>query len=146
MANDPTAEDIMRVRYRLNTVGDTSSILSDEKISVFWKEIIAEIEAECGIDFDNTNELHLATAADGVATMVLTDLIGRAFEATSIQLGDLRVDEQGLNWNVGVFEAARNTLYRRYEARKMLLTSGNYAVSFPKYTKSIRTSLSKIGK
>ena len=129
MVSNPTADDILRVRYRLNTVGDTTNVLSDDKITVFWREVVAEIEMECNVTFNTDNELHLATAADGTAAMVLTDLIGRAFEATSIELGDLRIDEQGLNWNVGVFQAAQNTLYRRYEHRKMMITQLGYNVS-----------------
>nr|URC17156.1 MAG: hypothetical protein [Lokiarchaeota virus Ratatoskr Meg22_1012] len=144
----PTSDEIYVVRLRLGKLGtgDTSRI-PDNMITEFWRETQAEVEADVGISYDSGKWLQRGCIADGTAVMVLGLFVGDSFLGKNVMLGDFRVEEQGLNWNVGVFQAGRDYFESRYHRRLEMLSTNKFSfLDDPgDYEDSIYPALHNIG-
>lgn len=127
--SDPTATEITAVRARLKKIGDTTTVLPDADITIFWKEIVAEVQAETGKSYDGDNYLWIACIAWGTAYDAIMDISASLLISKDRQLGDFRITEQGLNWNVGIFEALRMMFQSKFNKLIDMIDTGKYYIS-----------------
>lgn len=144
----PTSDEVQHVRNRLGLLGtgDTNR-LTGGMITGYWQEVQAEVEIDTDITYSSGNALQRGCIADGVAMMILGQNIGDLMKAQNIQLGDFRIETQGLNWNVGIFEAARLNYEGRYFRRLELLSVKKYGLTIEEagdYSTNINSALSKL--
>ena len=125
----PTSDEIQLVRYKLGKLGTgTSSRFTDHMITMFWREVQADVIADTGIgSYDSGNALQYGCISDGAAVTCLGCVVGETFDRKNVRLGDFQIEEQGLNWNVGIFQAGRDYYDSRYKRRLELLSTNKYA-------------------
>ena len=145
----PTSDEIQVVRYRLGKLGTgNTSKISNAMITEFWREIQEEVIVDTGIgSYTSGNYLQRGCIADGTAMMVLGAIVGDTFQAKNIRLGDFFVEDQGLNWNVGVFAAGKEYFGERYERRLVMLSTAKFGLTTEigsDYSEDIHTSLDTI--
>ena len=144
----PTSDEVQHVRNRMGLLGTGDATrLTGGIITGFWQEVQAEVEMDLDISYNSGNALQRGCVADGVAMMILGYRIGDLMEGFNFQLGDFRFESQGLNWNVGIFEAARENYQSRYFRRLELLSSGKYGLTTEEagdYSNDINTALARI--
>ena len=145
----PTSDEIQVVRYRLGKLGTgNTSKISNSMITEFWREVQSEVIVDTGIgSYNSGNYLQRGCIADGVALMILGCIVGDTFLAKNIRLGDFFIEDQGLNWNVGVFQAGRDYFGERYTRKLELLSTAKYGLTLGEasdYSDDIYTTLDRI--
>ena len=147
--SSPTSDEIMLVRYKLGKLGTgTATRFTDHMITMFWRETQAEVLKDTGLGSYNSGEpLQYGCVSDGVAVECLGCVVGESFDRKNIRLGDFQVDEQGLNWNVGIFQAGRDYYDSRYKYRLTLLGDKKYAFlgEIGDYATEIYEALNNLG-
>ena len=144
----PTSDEIQAVRYYLGKLGTgNTERLTDAMITEFWRGTQVEVEADAGITYDSGNWLHRSCVILGTCVAVLGMFVGDTFLGKNVMLGDFRVEEQGLNWNVGIFQAGLDYYRTRYEYKMELLCTKKYSFgdTTSDYSDDVYTALQNIG-
>lgn len=145
MVSDPSASEIAAVRYRLKSIGDTAALFPDAQLNQFWKERVAEVQEFTGRSYDTGNYLWVACIAWGTAYSFIKHISAGTMIARGRILGQFQIQEQGLNWNVGVFASMKLFFGDEFEKCKQLLDTGKYVIQTSSISiNSLETALSNV--
>lgn len=109
--------------------------------------MVGYVQAVCNITYSTGNALHSECAAFGTCQALLGQVVADAFNRAEIILGEFRYSPQGLNWNVGVFQAGKDyfgAIYKEYRfalKNKMFAFTVSGGLTLDTFASSMRATL-----